>query len=1221
MSSSPISSISAAILAPRALRPRALALLCALLAGAVLGACLSAAPAGAEVPSSPWWHLTSGSRPSYLAPGAGLPEQPAIPGVDEVQQVTVKATGGKFVLANMTKQEIEEAKYSCFLGPEEEEEVPKFAEFNYNAPASEVKEGLEHVCGYGPGNVEVTGGPGDETGSKPYEVTFKGELSEKPVRLINTEIKGEPTPLEGSVQASQHTASKKEIPASSPTDGELYMTAENVGDQNVKGEGAHVKMTDVLPPGLEALGVAGSEPFKEGNFKAREPIPCSLEEKGGVQSASCTLSKALAPYDQIEMRINVKLKAGAHTGELNQLSVSGGGAPPKLIERPITVSEAPVPFGVESYEMGLEEEGGATTTQAGAHPFQLNTTIALNQLKDINPLEAPPEHRPEVTPAGLAKDLNFKLPAGFVGNATVLPQCTTAQFFETVAGQENRCPPDSAVGVATTTVHEPATVGTSTLTEPIFNLAPRKGEPARFGFYVVLANSPVFIDTSVRTGSDYGVNVSVQNITQTGAFLSSEVTFWGTPADPRHDNQRGWGCIYGARGGSSAQPCTPSEEQHPRPLLSLPSSCSRTLSTSVEGDSWADPGSFFDFTKADGAVFEPEGPLVGCNRLSFGPQLKVTSENEEAAHPSGMTIDVHLPQEANQNASGLASSNIRSTTITFPQGFSVNPSSADGLEACAEGEVGFQNARGAEEELLFSPDLPQPFCPDAAKVGSVRIKTPLLPAGQYLQEGGLYLATPAPNGESSKNPFNSLIALYLVVKDPISGVLLKLPGQVSLDPASGQVSTSFQNTPDINAEDIEVSLTAGPRAPLASPAGCGTYPVNASFTPWSGTAPVSSSATLRVSSGPGGSPCPSSPLPFAPSLAAGTSNVNAGAFTPLSTSINREDANQQIGSVSVHTPPGLSGVLSGVSLCSNAQADAGACPANSLIGHSSVSVGFGSDPFTVTNGQVFLTESYGGAPFGLSILTQAVAGPFNLGNVVVRARLQVDPYTTALTATTDESGPYAIPHILDGIPLEIRHVNVTIDRPGFTFNPTSCAPQSLTATVKALEGASAALSAPFQAASCQTLKFAPKFSVSVSGRATKANGTALSVKLSYPSGPLGTYANLAKVKVSLPKQLPSRLSTLNKACAAQVFEANPEACPKESRVGQAKVLTPLLPIPLSGTAYFVSHAAEAFPDLTMVLNGSGAYPIKVILIGNTQIKKGVTTTTFKATPDVPFFEL
>jgi hypothetical protein len=1177
------------IIRPRlSARPRALAAPLALLGAALLIACLLAAPAHAEVPTSPWWHLSSGSRPAYLRAGGG---EAAKPGTDEVQELTLHPAElfSYLVSPNLTQEQIENEEFT---------EPGQSAEVSPGESAAELQAALEGVAGYGPGNVKV-----EAVGSEGYKITFLGALAEQPVsvRLGYPSGRGILTEL---------------TPGAGPTtgtDGELYMTAENLGDADTAGA---VKLTDVIPHGLHALGVAGSEPFAEGNFKAREPIPCSLEEKGGVQSATCTLSKALAPYDQIEMRINVKLQPGAHSGELNQLSVSGGGAPQSSIKRPITVSEAPVPFGVESYEMGLEEEGGATTTQAGAHPFQLTTTIALNQLKDINPLEAPPEHRPEVTPAGLAKDLSFKLPSGLIGNATVLPQCTTAQFFETVGGQENRCPPDSAVGVATTIVHEPATVGTSTLTEPIFNLEARKGEPARFGFYVVLANSPVFIDTSVRSGSDYGVNVNVQNITQTGAFLSSEVTFWGTPADPRHDKQRGWGCLFEARNGSSSQPCTPSEEQHPRPLLSLPTSCSRTLSTSVEGDSWEDPGSFFDFTGA----FEPQGPLLGCNRLSFAPQLKLASENTEAAHPSGMTIDVHVPQEANQNAAGLASSNIRSTTITFPAGFSVNPSSADGLQACAEGEVGYLNARGAEEELLFSPDLPQPFCPDAAKVGTVRIKTPLLPAGQYLEEGGLYLATPAPNGEGSKNPFNSLIALYIVVKDPISGVLLKLPGEVSLDPSTGQLSTTFQNTPDLNAEDIEVSLTAGPRAPLASPAACGTYPVQASFTPWSGTAPVSSSASLQVTSGPGGSPCPSSPLPFSPSLAAGTTNINAGAFSPLSTSINREDANQQISSVAVHTPPGVSGVLSGVTLCPEANANAGSCPQNSLIGHSSVSVGFGSDPFTVTSGQVFLTETYKGAPFGLSILTPAIAGPFNLGNVIVRAKLEVNPYTAALTATTDESGPYAIPHILDGIPLDIRHVNVTIDRANFTFNPTSCAPQSITATVKALEGASAQLSAPFQAASCQTLKFAPKFAVSVSGKSTKANGTGLQVKLSYPSAPLGTYANLAKVKVSLPKQLPSRLTTLNKACVAAVFEANPANCPKESHVGSAKVSTPLLPVPLIGTAYFVSHAAESFPDLTIVLKG---YGITVILIGNTQIKKGITTTTFKATPDVPFtsFEL
>jgi hypothetical protein len=343
-------------------------------------------------------------------------------------------------------------------------------------------------------------------------------------------------------------------------------------------------------------------------------------------------------------------------------------------------------------------------------------------------------------------------------------------------------------------------------------------------------------------------------------------------------------------------------------------------------------------------------------------------------------------------------------------------------------------------------------------------------------------------------------------------------------------------------------------------------------------------------------------------------------LSPLSTTINREDANQQLQSVALHMPAGISGVLKGVTLCPEAQADTGACPENSKIGQSTVSVGLGSDPFTVTGGKVFLTESYKGAPFGLSILTPAIAGPFNLGNVVVRAKVEVDPHAAALTVTTDESGPYQIPHILDGIPLPIRHVNVDVDRPGFTFNPTSCARLAFTGTIKSLEGATAAVSSSYQAASCQNLKFAPKFAVSTSGKTSKANGASLSVKLTYPKGPLGTYANVAAVKVSLPMQLPSRLTTLQKACTSQTFEANPANCPKESIVGQAKVVTPLLPVPLTGPAYFVSHAAEAFPDLTIVLKG---YGITIDLVGNTQIKHGITMNSFRATPDVPFesFEL
>ena len=577
----------------------------------------------------------------------------------------------------------------------------------------------------------------------------------------------------------------------------------------------------------------------------------------------------------------------------------------------------------------------------------------------------------------------------------------------------------------------------------------------------------------------------------------------------------------------------------------------------------------------------------------------------------------------------MSSSNIRSLSVTFPPGVTVNPSSADGLQACSEAQVEYLNATGPQGELLFGPTLPaEPFCSSAAKVGTAKISTPLLAEPV---EGGLYLAAPAPNGETGQNPFNSLIALYLVVRNPVSGVLVKLPGSVSLDPSTGQISTTFQNTPDLAFEDAEVNLFAGPRAPLATPAACGSYPVTASFTPWSGTAPVSSSASFQVTSGPNGSPCPSGPLPFTPNLQAGTSNVNAGHLSPLTTTINREDGNQQLASVQLHMPKGLSGVLTGIPLCPDAQANAGSCPQSSRIGSSTVSVGLGSDPFTVQGGQVFLTGPYNGSgpctpesagcpPFGLSILTPAIAGPFNLGNVIVRAKIEVDPHTAALTVTTNESPPYNIPHILDGIPLQIRHVNVVIDRPGFTFNPTSCAPTSITGTIKGLEGATAQVSSPFQAASCQSLKFAPKFAVRTSSKATKANGTSLNVKLTYPSGPLGTYANLAKVKVSLPKALPSRLTTLNKACTSQVFEANPANCPKESIVGQASVATPLLPVPLKGSAYFVSHAAESFPDLTIVLKG---YGITVDLVGNTQIKNGITTTTFKATPDVPFssFEL
>jgi hypothetical protein len=1172
-------------------RPRRAPLLTGLLLAALsaiaflLLASLLAAAAHAE---SPWWHLTSGARPSYLHIGGGLPGKPGTPGVDEVQEVTIGETG-KVVLVDpkVTQHEIEEEE---FLAP------GKSFELTTATSEAEAQAGIQGLEGYGAGNVQV-----QRIDATHYKVSFTGALAEQPVALMRDGYE------EGTIVV-QITAGVLPIPPTTPTDGEIYVTAENLGDANVSGAKTAVQFKDVLPANLEATGIIATKPFKEGNFQEREALACSL------QTLTCTLNEELAPYDQLEMRITVKLKPGAKTGELNEVAVSGGNAQPASAKSKITVSSEPVPFGVESYEMALEEAGGAPTAQAGAHPFQLNTTIALNQLKDINPLQSL-GFKPEVTPPALAKDLSFRLPPGLIGNPTPIAQCTTAQFFTRLnEGRENACPANTAVGVAVATVHEPATVGTATFTEPIFNLEPRVGEPARFGFYVVIANSPVFIDTSVRTGSDYGVTVSVSNITQTAAFLSSEVTFWGVPGDPRHDSQRGWGCLYEARNVTPRPPCNPSEAKNPPPFLSLPTSCGSAMETSVQGDSWSAPGDFFDFTGA----FEPGTALSGCNRLQFAPEIKVAPDGQEASKPTGLTVDVHVPQEVNANAQGLASSNVKDITVAFPEGVTVNPSAADGLQACSEEEVGLLPGLGEQEELLFTPTLPQAFCPDASKIGTVKITSPLLPKGQPI-EGSLYLAAPAPNGEGARNPFNALLAMYIIAKDPISGTLVKLPGSAGLDPSSGQITTTFQNSPQLAFEDAEIHLFGGERAPLSTPATCGTKTTEATFTPWSGTGPVKSSSSFQITSGPGGSPCPGT-LPFTPSLAAGTPNINAGSFSALSTTISREDGNQDIQAVQLHMPPGLSGILKGVELCPEANANAGACSANSLIGHTVVSVGLGADPFSVTGGQVFLTETYKGAPFGLSIVNPAVAGPFDLGKVIVRAKIEVDPHTAALTVTTDETPPYAIPHILDGIPLQIKHVNVLIDRPGFTFNPTSCNPQEITGTITSDQGAKALVATPFQATNCANLKFAPVFKASTAGKTSKASGASLSVKLTYPSAPAGTYANVAKVKVALPKQLPSRLTTLQKACTSAVFEQNPANCPKESIVGQAKVITPLLPVPLTGPAYFVSHGGEAFPDLTIVLRG---YGVTVDLVGSTQIKGGITTSTFKATPDVPFssFEL
>jgi len=1174
----------------------------AVAAAVLLLGLIAAAPASAAGAAEPWWHLSSGAQPSYLQ---------TEPASLEVQDVTVSGSPGElFVLANLTPKEakeVEEGKRSP--------ETNQFVVLPAGAQAGTIETELEGI--YGPGNVEVTGGPGAQIGLEPYVVTFKGALAYEPVGLINTELSAL-VGFAGSVTVTQAAAGRDS--------GEVVLSASNLGDANANEAGGHVTVTDRLPAGMNALAATGL------TLSKGPPAPAGTCSLGSAHSVTCEFGEPVVPYDGVEVHIKVGVEKERQAGEAeaNEASISGGGAPSTSTRRMLTFGGEPS-FGVEDYELAAEAEGGTPDTQAGSHPFQLTTTLKLNQA--ATPL-----------PAALVKDLNVQLPAGLIGNPTPFSQCTLGQFHSiNISGEaETRCPSQSVVGVATVMVNRIIANEASKLYRvvvPVFNIEPAVGEPARFGFFVPEGDVPVLLDTSLRTGEDYGVTVSIEDISQAVAFLSSEVTFWGVPGSPSHDNSRGYACIR-----DPASPtCSSSEEPHPPPLLTLPSSCTGPLQTSVQADSWTQAGHFETFPG------EPMPALDNCGRLPFSPQIDLTPDGQAASTPTGLTVDVHVPQEESLNANGLSESDPKNITVVLPEGLQLNPAAADGLQACTEAQIGFKGENPQTGVDEFTPELPQPlqpgvnFCPDSSKIANFTVKTPLL---ANPLKGSVYLASPQNfRNAPPENPFKSLLALYFVAKDPVSGVLIKLPASVSLNETTGQITTTLENSPQAPFEDAEFEFFGGDRAPLATPALCrrpgeAGYKTLASMTSWSaepGEPTSESSSEFNITSGPNAGACPNPPgtqtpntLPFTPSLTAGTTNVNAAAFSTLTTTITREDGQQNLQTVQLHMPAGLSGILAGVKLCPEAQANAGTCPAESRIGSTIVSVGLGSDPYSVTGGEVFLTEKYAGAPFGLSIVNPATAGPFDLQEgrpVVVRAKVEIDPHTTALTITTDSNDEHAgvggIPNIIDGIPLQIKHVNVTIERPGFTFNPTNCSPTSITGNIGSAEGNTSAVSVPFTVTNCAALKFTPKLAVSTTGHTSKKLGAGLRAKVTEPTGALGTQANITRVKVDLPIKLPSQLKTLQKACPAKTFEEGFEQCLdkyKNSKVGEAVVYTPILPVPLKGPAIFVSHGGEAFPSLTIVLQG---YGVTVDLVGSTFIKNGITSTTFKTVPDVPFtsFEL
>jgi NHL repeat len=832
-------------------------------------------------------------------------------------------------------------------------------------------------------------------------------------------------------------------------------------------------------------------------------------------------------------------------------------------------------------------------SQAGSHPFDVTTKFVINTESNKN---LPTNLQP--------KDYYVNVPAGFAGSVAKVPRCKMSELSSLQGRQKPPgCATASQVGVIR--LFEAAVGVAETEILPVYNMVPPPGAPAELAFPFVSVGEPVVFQ--LRSDGDYGITAKVHNISEFQPIIGSQLTLWGVPADPAHDAER-FLPEKGAALNSEFKPGDANGKPLPAgtaelPFLTNPTKCGPQEEVTVTADSWLHPGQLAEdglpvpggegWVTANTPMF-PSG-ITGCEKLTFHPEMEVKLDTTVADSPTGLTVDLRVPQS--EGANNLATPALKFARVTLPQGLSISPSQANGLEGCTPAQIKLRS-------------MAEPECPNASQVGKLEVVTPLLPEPLA---GRIYLSS-----ERQGSTFH----VYLVIEG--QGVLVKLKGDVVADEATGQLTSTFEENPQLPFSELKLTFYPGRRAALSTPNACGSYQTRGLLKPWSdepgpgeahGTPDVEPAVEpFQISSG-----CVSG---FAPGFKAGMANPVAGAFSPFYLQISRDDGEQELSGVQVSMPKGLVGKLAGVAECSNAQIAAAehntgtaekanpSCPAGSLLGTVQTGAGTGEEPFNVP-GRAYLTGPYRGAPYGVVVVVPALAGPFDLGTVVVRAAIYIDPHTAQVAVKSDP-----LPKMLDGIPLQVRRIEVSVNRPSFTLNPTSCEPTHVSGLLSSFEGTQHTASARFQVGDCGSLAFKPGFKVFTKARHTKRFGAFLRVKVT--SGP--GQANIKGVFVKLPKALPSRVATLKGACGERQFKENPAGCPAASRVGTAIARTPILSTSLTGPAMFVSHGGAAFPDLDIVLQGSG---ITVILEGNTNIRHNITMSNFKSAPDVPVssFEL
>ncbi len=1003
-------------------------------------------------------------------------------------------------------------------------------------------------------------------------------------------------------------------------DAQYLLVATNVGGAPTVGP---FEVSADLPGGIAATEAAAGnqDPL------AKKSPECKIEAAG--QLVKCTTAggaeEALGPSQAVRVTIGVHVSAASGALEA-QAAVLGGAAGQGATAAAITpIGTEAVPFGFfEGLTAPANRDEGSPALLAGSHPYQMTVGLGFPTKRQGNELVGT-EH---------PHDLRVDLPRGLLGD----PAATSALCTEAELTSEN-CPEGTQVGIVSVTTE--LTPGVSGIAvDALYNMVAPPGSVAALGFNAANVGIFVHLLAHVRTGEDYGAYATSDDILALGdhPIFNVQAQIWGDPSGKAHDRIRGACRSGGARinpATKEPEPCLVKNQE--TPFLTMPGDCpGKPLLFKALAESWEHPAVPHESSYEGADLQGAPTSIEDCGALEYEPTIEARPSTSVTDSPAGLDFDLHQPQQGPEAdpLAAPATANVKDTTVSFPAGLAVNPAQASGLEACEESRIGFEG-EGPEGELRFS-GAPQ-SCPAAAKIATVSAASPLL--AQYDEathepkrdpetgraiprplSGSVYLAKPF------ANPFGSLIAAYFSIEDEKTGIVAKLAGEGQLDPATGRLTVRVPQSPELPIEDVHVSVFGGDRGAFVSPPTCTEAQTATDLVPWSWSSTEGQIAhpddAFTPTSEPGGGPCPTSEaqMPNAPSFKAGTISPQAGKYSPLLFHLAREDGSQRFAKVQATLPAGLTAKLAGVAQCSEAEIakarsrevpNRGAaeiadpsCPAASQIGSVDVAAGAGPNPFHAT-GEVYLAGPHKDAPLSAAIIAPAVAGPFDLGTVVTRVALYLDPETARVRAVSDP-----VPQLIDGVPLDLRQVSMQVDRPSFSLNPTSCDEESFAGELTSALGSIAALSERFQAGGCKSLPYKPKLSTRLFGPTHRGGHPSLRAIFTAKPGE----ANTARISFALPRSEFIDQAHFRTICTRVQFAA--KACPAGSVYGHIKAITPLLDSPLEGPVYLRSSSHE-LPDLVAALHGPPSEPVEIDLDGRVDSVNGGVRTIFAAVPDAP----